>query len=360
MIGKIGTLLAVVALQAGAAGHVAGQDHAPAETHVIEADGHAQDAYPADAHGVVDAHGTADAAHGADAGGHGAAGDHGSGEFDIGYTMMHHLTDAREWEAPWGVVHLPQFEPVHLGPLTIDFSITKHVLFMLIAALLVLLIMIPAGRKAQRARAGGADAGPKGASNVVEAFVLFVRDEIALKNIGHGGERYVPFIVTLFFFILFMNLLGMLPWGATATGNIAVTAALAIMTLIVVEVAGMRALGTKGYLGTIFYAPHGMGAVGKAMMLVIMTPVEFLGKLTKPFALAIRLFANMNAGHFIILALIGLIMLAMGTAATLVVIPAPVIMAVAIAALEIFVAFLQAYIFAMLSSVFIGLIRHAH
>ena len=95
-------------------------------------------------------------------------------------------------------------------------------------------------------------------------------------------------------------------------------------------------------------------------MLVIMTPVEFLGKLTKPFALAIRLFANMNAGHFVILALIGLVMLAMGTVATLIVIPAPVFMAVAIGALEIFVSFLQAYIFAMLSSVFIGLIRHAH
>ncbi|HUF12322.1 MAG TPA: F0F1 ATP synthase subunit A [Longimicrobiales bacterium] len=295
-----------------------------------------------------------DATHGAEAGGHGA------GEFDIGETMMHHLTDSREWEAPWGVVHLPQFDPVHLGPLVIDFSITKHVLFMLFAAALVLLVMIPAARQAKRARAAGAGAGPSGATNVVEAFVLFIRDEIALKNIGHGGERYVPFIVTLFFFILFANLIGLLPWGATATGNIAVTAALAMMTLIVVEVAGMRTLGPKGYLSTIFYAPPGMGPVGKALMLVIMTPVEFLSKLTKPFALAIRLFANMNAGHFIILALIGLIMLAMGTVATLIVIPAPVVMAVAIGALEIFVSFLQAYIFAMLSSVFIGLIVHAH
>ena len=311
-------------------------------------------------HAAADAVQAADAGAHADGAAHGAEAGHGSGEFDIGETMMHHLTDAREWEAPWGVVHLPQFDPIHLGPLTIDFSITKHILFMLFAAALVLLVMIPAARKAKRAREQGAGAGPSGATNVVEAFVLFVRDEIALKNIGHGGERYVPFIVTLFFFILFMNLLGMLPWGATATGNIAVTGALAIMTLIVVEIAGMRALGTKGYLSTIFYAPPGMGPVGKGLMLVIMTPVEFLGKLTKPFALAIRLFANMNAGHFIILALIGLIMLAMGTAATLVVIPAPVVMAVAIAALEIFVAFLQAYIFAMLSSVFIGLIRHAH
>lgn len=306
---------------------------------------------------VVDqAHGAAvEQVHGAaDAGGHGA------GEFDIGETMMHHLTDAAVWEAPWGEVHLPQFAPVHLGPLTIDFSITKHVLFMLFAAALVLAVMIPAARRAKRAREAGAGYGPRGAGNVIEAFVLYLRDEVALKNIGHGGERYVPFVVTLFFFILFCNLLGLLPWGATATGNIAVTGALALMALVVVEVAGMRELGAKGYAGTIFYAPQGMGPVGRGLMLLIMTPVEFLGKLTKPFALAIRLFANMNAGHFIILALVGLIMLATGTIATLFVVPAPVIMAVAIGALEIFVAFLQAYIFAMLSAVFIGLIRHAH
>lgn len=305
---------------------------------------------------------SADAAHApaADAGQAAEAGGHGGGEFDIGETMMHHLVDSREWEAPWGVVHLPQFDPVHLGPLTIDFSITKHVLFMLFAAALVLAVMIPAGRRARRAREAGAERGPRGASNVVEAFVLFLRDEVALKNVGHGGERYVPFIVALFFFILFCNLLGLLPWGATATGNIAVTGALALLALVVVEVAGMRTLGAKGYAGTIFYAPKGMGPVGRALMLVIMTPVELLGKLTKPFALAIRLFANMNAGHFIILALVGLMMLAAGTLATVLVIPAPFLMAVAIGALEIFVAFLQAYIFAMLTAVFIGLIRAAH
>jgi len=333
--------------------HAALQAHgAPAQDaeHAAEAAHGVESAYPQDAHGAADAaHGAADAAHGAAEAGHAEGG--------MGEMMMHHLTDSNEWEAPWGVVHLPTFEPVHLGPLTLDFSITKHVLFMLIAAALVLLVMIPAARKAQRARRSGAEHGPKGATNVVEAFILFLRDEVALKNIGHGGERYVPFVVTLFFFILFANLLGLVPWGATATGNISVTAALAVMSLIVVEIAGMRDLGAKGYLGTIFYAPKGMGPMGRALMLLIMTPVEFLGKLTKPFALAIRLFANMNAGHFIILALIGLIMLA---GSMVVIIPAPLVMAIAIGALEIFVAFLQAYIFAMLTSVFIGLIRHAH
>ena len=290
-----------------------------------------------------------------------SAAQEGEGGVNIGEIMMHHLTDSHEIELPWGVWHLPQWEPVHLGPLVIDFSPTKHVVFMALAAILVATIMIVAARQAERSRRDGAHRGPKGIANVVEAFVLFLRDEVALANIGHGGERFVPFVVTLFFFILFTNLLGLLPWGSTATGNISVTAALAIMSFVAIEVAGMMSLGAKGYLGTIFYAPHGMHPVGRALMMVIMTPVEFLGKFTKPFALAIRLFANMNAGHFIILALIGLILLAMQTASVAAVsLVGPLVMAVMIMILELFVAFLQAYVFAMLTSVFIGLIRHAH
>lgn len=279
--------------------------------------------------------------------------------WDIKEMILHHLVDSRSWETPFGEVHLPQFPPVHLGPITLDFSITLHVLFMLIAATLVAVLLIGAARSAKREHTAGAERGPKGAANVVEALVLFVRDEIALKNIGHGGERYVPYIVTVFFFILFCNMLGLLPWGASPTGNISVTAALALMTFITVEIAGMRALGPKGYLQTIFYAPPGLPGLMKLPMYLIMTPVEFLGKLAKPFALAIRLFANMTAGHAVVLALTGLIVTA-GMANVLYIAPAPLIMAVAIMLLEIFVALLQAYIFAMLSSVFIGLIRHAH
>jgi F-type H+-transporting ATPase subunit a len=281
------------------------------------------------------------------------------GAFDIKEMIMHHLVDAPYWESPFGVLHFPQFTPVQVGPFTIDFSITKHVFFMAIAATIVALLLIRAGRGAAREQRAGAGRGPRGAANVLEAVVLFIRDEIALKNIGHGGERYVPYIVTIFFFILFTNLLGLVPWGATATGNISVTAALAIMTFIVVEVAGMRELGPAGYSRTIFYAPHGLNPVMTAIMYIIMTPVELLGKLAKPFALAIRLFANMTAGHVIVLALTGLIITAAGAGA-LYVAPFPLIMALLIMVLELFVALLQAYIFAMLSSVFIGLIRHAH
>jgi F-type H+-transporting ATPase subunit a len=281
------------------------------------------------------------------------------GEFDIPSMIMHHLADSHEWETPFGVVHLPQFAPVQIGPLTVDFSITKHVLFMMIAAVLVMITLVVAGRDAARERKAGAARGPKGAANVVEAMVLYIRDEVALKNIGHGGERYVPYIVSVFFFILFCNLLGLVPWGASPTGNVAVTMSLALITFVITEVAGMRELGFKGYMGTIFYAPHGMSLGMKIPMYLIMTPVEFLGKLTKPFALTIRLYANMTAGHAVVLALTGLAVTAT-LASAFWVIPAPILMAVAIMVLEIFVAFLQAYIFAMLSSVFIGLIRHAH
>jgi F-type H+-transporting ATPase subunit a len=286
--------------------------------------------------------------------------EHGAGGFDIKEMILHHLSDSKELELPFGrIVHLPQFAPVHLGPVTLDFSITKHVVFLALAAFLVAVVLIAAARGAKREHAAGAERGPKGASNVVEAFILYLRDEVALRNVGPHGEKFVPYIVAVFFFILFANLLGLLPWGASPTGNVSVTATLAVMTFVIVEIAGMRELGARGYLKTIFYVPEGMSFGMKIPMLLIMTPVEFLSKLTKPFALAIRLYANMTAGHAVVLALTGLLVMA-GTANKLFVVPAPLIMAVGIMILEIFVAFLQAYIFAMLSAVFIGLIRHSH
>jgi F-type H+-transporting ATPase subunit a len=175
-----------------------------------------------------------------------------------------------------------------------------------------------------------------------------------MRNIPHGGARYAPFILTLFFFILFANLLGLIPYGSTATGNIAVTATLALITLFVIETAGMRSLG-KGYIKTIVYWPHDMPIAMKLPMTIIMTPIEIVGKLAKPFALAIRLFANMTAGHIVVLALIGLIFTFAGWLSA-----APLLMAVAIMMLEIFVAFLQAFIFSLLASVFIGQMVEAH
>lgn len=277
-------------------------------------------------------------------------------EFDITEMILHHLADSHEWETPFGTVHLPQWAPVHIGPLTIDFSITKHVLFMMIAAALVAITLIIAARDAARDHRAGR--GPKGAANVVEALILFLRDEVAIKNIGKGGEKYVPYVVAVFFFILFCNALGLLPWGASPTGNVSVTAALAICSFIVVEIAGMKSLG-GGYMKTIVYWPHDMPLGVKLPMTLIMTPVELLGKFTKPFALTMRLYANMTAGHAVVLAFTGLaVVAAMVGAKFLAISLLPVAMAVGIMILEIGVAFLQAYIFAMLTSVFIGLIKH--
>ncbi len=281
------------------------------------------------------------------------------GGLDLGGMVMHHLLDAQEIELPWGVLHLPTGWDVDLGPLgVIDFAPTKYVVLMLVAALLCLGIFLPLAKAARRRQVGEA---PGGFANAMEAMVLYFRDEVVRRNIGHGADAYAPYILTLFFFILTMNLLGLVPWGGSATGNLSVTAGLALLSFIVVEVSGMKALGAKGYMGTVFYAPKGLHPVGQALMLVVMTPVEFLGKLTKPFALAVRLFANMTAGHTLILSLGGLIFLFMDAALIMSgVAVASTAMATAVMMLEVFVAFLQAYIFAMLTAAFVGLIRHAH
>lgn len=281
---------------------------------------------------------------------------------DLGEMLMHHLSDSNVIEFgflgwSWERV-LPVWEPLFsLGPVTVDLSPTKHSVFMFLAAILLLLVFLPIGR----AMRGKSDRAPKGLANAMEAMVLFFRDEVVRRNIGHGADVYTSFILTLFFFILSMNLLGLVPYAATPTGNLSVTGALALVTFCVTEISGMRQLGFKGYMGTIFYAPPGMGRFGTGMMLMIMTPVEFLGKLTKPFALMIRLFANMTAGHTLVLSLIGMIFLfANLTYGKWVIAGASLGMVLAVMMLELFVAFLQAYIFAMLSAVFIGLIRHPH
>jgi F-type H+-transporting ATPase subunit a len=269
--------------------------------------------------------------------------------------IVHHIGNAHEIEIPFlGVYQLPHFPPVHIGNLAIDLSPTKHLVFMLLAATLVTLIFVLSARAVARAQAQGKPA--KGFAGAMEATALYIRQEVILPNVGHHGEGFVPYLLTLFFFILAMNLLGLLPWGATATGNIAVTAALALMSFITIEIAGMRALGAKGYLQTIFYLPPGLPTALKPIMLIIMTPVEIIGKLSKPFALAVRLFANMTAGHVLVLALIGLTFLfqsyVVGIGAS--------VLATAIMLLELFVAFLQAFVFTLLTSVFIGLMRAEH
>ena len=225
------------------------------------------------------------------------------GGFDLGELIMHHLTDSHELELPLvGPVHLPTGWLVDAGPLgVVDLAPTKHVVLMVLAALLCVLFFLPLARVARRRDERKAPVGMGGAIGSADSSISGTRSYAA--SIGHGADTYTPFILTLFFFILSMNLLGLVPWGGSATGNLSVTAALAFCSFIVIEVSGMRGLGPRGYLRTIFFAPEGMTGLAKAVMLLIFTPVELLGKLTKPFALTIRLFANMTAGHTLIFAL---------------------------------------------------------
>ncbi len=282
---------------------------------------------------------------------------HGSSDAKVDL-ITPHITDSHElelpyWKAPfYKTVHLPRWKPVMIGGYAVDLSPTKHVVFLLLAAVLTTLVLVGAARASSRDHLE--QGAPRGFTAGLEGMVLYLREEVVMRNIPHGGAKYVPFILTLFFLILFANLLGLIPYGSTATGNVSVTVTLAIITFVVVEIAGMRALGA-GYLKTIFYWPSDMPVSIKLPMTLIMTPVEIVSKLTKPFALTIRLFANMTAGHIIVLALIGLIFSFGGIASG-----APLLMAVAIMMLEIFVAFLQAFIFALLSAVFIGQIVEAH
>ena len=281
-------------------------------------------------------------------------------ELNIGEMVMHHTADAWTIDLqPFTTIHLPRWPDVHLGPLTVNLSPTKHVVFMLLAATLVFLTMRIGARAIERRHREGK--APKGFGNAVEALVLYVRNEIAIANIGHDGAKFAPLILTLFFFVLYANLLGLLPWGSSATGNLAVTGALAIMVFLTVEISGFLKLGPKGYLRTIFPVVPGLTGVGGVFMSVFMAPIEIIGKLVKPFALAVRLFGNMTAGHFVILALFGIIFLfgqlyiwnvgiGIVTAA----------LVTGIMMLELIVALLQAYVFALVSSVFIGLMQHEH
>lgn len=255
----------------------------------------------------------------------GSASSHESDKVDI----MHHLIDAPTY---WWGLDLSQYH------------ITKHVWMMWIAsALLLLLIQV-----ALRQRGGKGDA-PGGLRNMFEAMILFIRDEAVMPNMGKAGLPYLPFILTIFFFVLFCNLLGLIPGQATATGNIAVTAALALFSFIMVHVSGIRENGVVGHI-------KGIVPPVPIFLFPLMLVVEVIGVFTKPFALAIRLWANMTAGHILIFVLLGMIF--MFKNAVYFVAPISVLSAVAIYCLEIFVSFLQAYVFAFLTSVFMGLALH--
>jgi F-type H+-transporting ATPase subunit a len=224
-----------------------------------------------------------------------------------------------------------------------DFSITKNVASLMLSAVLLLVVFFSV-QKAYEKNRGKA---PKGLQSFLEPVILFVRDEIAKPNIGPKYGKYLPFLLTLFFFILFNNLLGLLPGGANLTGNIAITMTLALITFLIVNLSG-----NKHYWAHLF-KPTGVPVA----LLPIMIPVEIVGVFMKPFSLMVRLFANITAGHIIILSLLGLIFIAKdlgGTGMGWGVSPLIIVFSLFMNLIELLVAFLQAFIFTLLTSMYIG------
>jgi F-type H+-transporting ATPase subunit a len=252
--------------------------------------------------------------------------------------IMHHILDARTIDlAPFGEIHLPE---IHL--FGFDISITKHVVFMWIAFVVLASILFYVKKSYRKSLV------PRGFTNLIEVLIVFIRDEVVKPTIGKGYERFLPYLLTVFFFILTCNFLGLIPYGSTATSNISVTVTLATISFFVIQIGGMMKNGVWGYCKGL--VPHGI----PMWLLPIMIVVEILGLFTKPFALAVRLFANMTAGHIVILALLGLIIILH----TYIMVPISIPFALFIYLLEIFFSLLQAYIFTMLSSLFIGMAVH--
>jgi F-type H+-transporting ATPase subunit a len=247
--------------------------------------------------------------------------------------LMHHVTDHSLGYA------------FALGPFRLE--ITKHLVFFVLASAIVLIVV----RLAIRSYRDGI---PTGLGAAVETLVIYVRDEIAEKNIGHDGLKYTPLLLSFFFFILFAALLGLLPFSSTSTGNISVTMGLAVVAFIATQFAGISKYGVVHHFTNMI--PPGL----PTWLLPIIIPVEILGTFSKPFALMIRLFANMLAGHMVITTLLLLIplMSAIGLVFGVPMIPISLALALFIMVLEVLVAFIQAYVFTLLTSIFIGMSAH--
>jgi F-type H+-transporting ATPase subunit a len=284
-----------------------------------------QQAPAAEAHAPGEGATPAAEGHAPAAAAHGEAAEHGESPADI---IFHHVLD---------------------GPYFFGVFKSKHLLFLFVVALLVIVM----AQLALRSYKGGHV--PKGLGAAVESLVVFIRDEVAEPNIGHGdGRKFTPLLCSFFFFILVAALFGLIPGSATSTGNISVTLALATVSFLAQQWAGISKNGLVGHF-------HGLVPPGMPWLLLpIMIPVEILGMFTKPFALTVRLFANMLAGHMVITTLLLLIPLMgqlhwlAGVAMT----PISLVLAVFIMLLELLVAFVQAYIFTLLTAIFIGMYAH--
>jgi F-type H+-transporting ATPase subunit a len=263
------------------------------------------------------------------------------GAFNVSELINHHITDGNEIEIPFTHASIPLWK-IQIG--TVDLSITRHVVMMWIAFAVLLLLGLIAARRAK-------DPVPRGWRTVFEVFIKYLRDEIARKTIGDDGDRYLPYLLTSFFFIWTCNLLGLIPGLSTPTSNISVTAALALLAFFMIHLSGIR------HYGIVKHLKHVMPGGLPAWLYPIMLPVEILGMFTKPFALCIRLFANMTAGHVVIIGLISLIFILKSIWVAAFSVPFTLFIFV----LELLVCFIQAFIFTTLVSTFIGMsVRPAH
>ena len=245
-------------------------------------------------------------------------------------------------EYPFPSLHLPDDWQITIAGYSIDMSPSRHVVYMWLSFVLVI------GLTWVAARQNSSGVVPRGFGNMIESVIVFIRDEVAMPFLGHDAMRFMPLLLTFFFFIATMNLVGLVPFGAGSTGNINVTAGLALLTFAVMIGAGIKANGLYGFWKGLI--PGGIPTVIGVLMFFI----ELLGLVMKPFALAVRLFANMLSGALVIGAFYALIF----GMDTLVIAPLSVAFLLFMSLLKIFISLLQAYIFAMLSSFFIGMTVH--
>lgn len=252
---------------------------------------------------------------------------------DAGQTLMHHVMDGHQWQ-PVPLLGSITLHDITIGPLTIP--VTRHVMMLLINAFLLVTLFTAAFRKKRIL--------PSGFASALEPVVFFVRDALVFPTMGEEmGKKWLPFFYTLFFFILTANLLGMIPLFSTATGNISITGALAVMVFVTVLAVGMRKHGFLGFFTNMM--PSGLPLpIG-----IVMLFIEIPSLIIRNAVLAVRLFANMLAGHFVIYSLLMLIFL-IHPLVSIVSVP----MALFINLLEVLVAIIQAVVFTMLSSIFIS------
>lgn len=304
---------------------------------------------------------------------------HAKGAFNANDVIIHHVLDDHIWhffDGHFGTLYLPVivyseerglemfsssrfyndhhqtvayngYELAHNhitlnGQPVLDVSITKNVAMLLINSTILLLVLTAAARGYKRNQGKA----PSGVQSFIEPIVVFVRDEVVKPNIGPRYERYLPYLLTLFFFILFGNLLGLLPGAGNLTGNIAVTATLAFFTFIITNFSG-----NKSYWGHIFWTP----GVPLPLRLVIL-PVEIIGIFTKPISLTIRLFVAITAGHIVLLALISLAFIFQSITVGLM----SSVIVLFINLIELLVAGIQAYVFTLFTSLYIGMAVEEH